>query len=133
MLLSLLMLIILVAIGYGFLQSFDQQTARTEPLQVDFKSSQASTAPNILDIPLIDDHGATTSLRKLDNKWIILFFGFMKCPNICPTSLAYMAQEMKRLESIQSTTRVVFVSLDPKRDTPEALGAFVKNFDPNFV
>ncbi len=60
-----------------------------------------------------------------------MFFGFTHCPDICPTTLLSMNQVAKRLQ--QASIRYVFVSLDPKRDTPEKMKEYVSFFNPDFI
>jgi protein SCO1/2 len=63
-------------------------------------------------------------------RWTFLFFGFTHCPDVCPTTLAVFAEAFR---SLDRETRFVLVSVDPERDTPEALAKYVTAFDPAFV
>ena len=64
----------------------------------------------------------------------MIFFGFTQCPAVCPTALARAAQIRQQLKGRdRDLFRVVFITLDPERDTPEVLDAYVKAFDPSFV
>jgi len=63
---------------------------------------------------------------------VVLFFGFTNCPDICPPTLARLAQTMKLLGTDALRVQVLFVTVDPRRDTPAQLAAFVPKFDPAF-
>ncbi len=74
------------------------------------------------------------SLQDFRGKVVFLFFGYTKCPDICPTSLAFITETLNSL-SDQELTKVksIVISVDPKRDTPEDLAEYVEYFHPNFV
>lgn len=67
--------------------------------------------------------------------WTLVYFGFTSCPDICPTGLAMLAQVRKLLADLPSARqpRVLFVSLDPERDSPAQVGGYVRFFDPSFL
>ena len=68
-------------------------------------------------------------------RWTLVYFGFTSCPDICPTGLAMLAQVRKLLADLPAAQqpRVLFVSLDPERDSPEHVGNYVRFFDPAFL
>ena len=72
---------------------------------------------------LSDQHGALT----------LVFFGFTNCPDICPTTLADLAAARKQLGADAEKVKVVLVTVDPERDTPDRLDRYVKAFDPSFI
>ena len=80
---------------------------------------------------LVDHTGARFTNEQLRGRPSLVFFGFTNCPHICPTTLAKLAQ-VKR-ESGVPGLRVILVSVDPERDTPEALKKYLAGFDPQFV
>lgn len=80
---------------------------------------------------LIDQTGAPFSQAQLRGRPSLVFFGFTHCPQVCPTTLAKLAQ-VKRDSGIPDL-RVILVSVDPERDTPAALATYLGNFDPEFV
>jgi len=84
-------------------------------------------------LPLLNENGAVTSLGAFKGSWVVVFFGYATCPDVCPTSLAYLARELKQLGSGTANVRGVFISLDPKRDNPDSLGRYVHYFDPNLT
>ena len=62
-----------------------------------------------------------------------MFFGYTQCPDVCPTTLAALAEAMKRLGADADRVQVLFVTVDPERDTPELLSQYVPAFDPRFL
>jgi len=91
----------------------------------------------IADFSLVDDEGRPFSLENLQGHWSVLFFGFTHCPDVCPSALYDLAQIRKSLaqdhpESARDL-QVLFVSVDPERDTPEKLNQYVDYFDPSFI
>ncbi len=76
------------------------------------------------------------AMSYFEGKWTLAFFGYTYCPDICPAALANMAQTMtvvREKTSELADTQILFVSVDPKRDTPERLKEYVEYFDPAFV
>jgi len=93
--------------------------------------------PRVLaDFSLLDQDGEAFSLQQLQGKWSLLFFGFTHCPDVCPSAL-YDLQQV-RLTAARSAEhgegfQVIFVSVDPERDSPERLNEYVRFFDPEFL
>jgi protein SCO1/2 len=83
-------------------------------------------------IPLTAGDGRQITLAAFRGDWVVLLFGYRSCPDVCPTSLAYLASELRRLDGSGPKVHGVFVSADPD-DRPGELGAFVRAFDPEFV
>jgi len=85
-------------------------------------------------VGLQDQHGKPFDFASIDGKWALLFFGFTYCPDICPTTLATMRAAYQELDSeLQATTQMVFVSVDPARDTPEKLAQYMDYFGASFI
>jgi protein SCO1/2 len=83
---------------------------------------------------LIDHHGEAFTPERLENQWTLLFFGFTNCPDICPTTMAFLDDFVASLEGTEvSDTEVVMVSVDPARDTPERLASYVPFFNTDFT
>ncbi|HEY8243460.1 MAG TPA: SCO family protein, partial [Casimicrobiaceae bacterium] len=82
---------------------------------------------------LTDPGGATRTLADYRGKAVVLFFGYTQCPDVCPTTLAALAEAMKALGPDADRVQVLFVTVDPERDTSELLKAYVPAFDPRFV
>ncbi len=83
---------------------------------------------------LVDHEGRPFDRERLRGRWNFLFFGFTHCPDVCPTTLATLAAVRGGLHDLPASDRpgVVLVSVDPARDTPEALARYVLHFDPEF-
>ena len=83
---------------------------------------------------LVDHHGKPFTAERLEGQWTLLFFGFTHCPDICPTTLSFLADLAGQLESTEvADTQVVMLSVDPARDTPDVLAGYVPYFHPDFV
>ena len=82
---------------------------------------------------LADPQGRTRSLTDWRGKAVLVFFGYTRCPDICPTTLQDAAEVARLLGPQADRFQVVFVTLDPARDTPEVLEPYVKSFNPSFV
>lgn len=87
------------------------------------------------DFSLIDDHGRSFGPANLQGSWSMMFFGYTNCPDFCPATLSTLAALEKRLRAGGAAVRprVIFVSVDAKRDTPEQLARYVPYFDPEFI
>jgi protein SCO1/2 len=84
-----------------------------------------------LDLPDVD--GKPRSLAEFKGKVTVVFFGYTQCPDVCPTTMAELAEVKRALGADGAKVQGVFVSIDPERDTAELLKAYVANFDPGFV
>jgi len=82
---------------------------------------------------LMGRDGATVTQDDFRGKVVMLFFGYANCPDICPTTMAQLAQVMEALGGQAERARVLFISVDPHRDTPEILQAYVQAFDRRAV
>ena len=82
---------------------------------------------------LTDHTGQTITADDFDDQWQLVFFGFTHCPDICPTTLAYMAQVMDELGPDAAQVTPIFITVDPSRDTPEVMAAYVEVFHPRMV
>jgi protein SCO1/2 len=85
------------------------------------------------DFQLTDINGKPRSLLDFRGKVVVLFFGYTHCPDVCPTALADLAQVMRLLGKDADRLQVLFITLDPERDSPEVLVKFVPSFDPSFL
>lgn len=85
------------------------------------------------DFDLFDHHGAKRQLTDYQGKVVVLFFGYTHCPDVCPTAMADMAKMMKLLGSDANQVQVLFVTLDPERDSQQVLAKYVPSFDERFV
>ena len=82
---------------------------------------------------LPDFNGQVRSLADFKGKVVVLFFGYTQCPDVCPTTLTRMLEVKKLLGEQGEQMQVIFVTLDPERDTAEILKAYMGSFDPSFV
>lgn len=85
------------------------------------------------DFRLTDHDGRIRSLADFRGKAVVLFFGYLQCPNFCPVTLARLAETMRLLGADAQRVQVLFVTLDPERDQPQALREYVTNFHPSFL
>ena len=107
--------------------------AACSPEALKFKSIDITGADYVKGFALADHNGVQRSLADFKGKAVVVFFGFTQCPDVCPTALADLA-EVKRLLGPQGDKlQGLFVSVDPERDTPEVLKAYMTNFDPGFL
>jgi protein SCO1/2 len=100
---------------------------------VRFNGLDVSSAAYARDFNLKDLEGVSRSLPDYQGKIVVIFFGYTHCPDVCPTTLSDMAKAMKLLGSQRQNVQVLFVTLDPERDTPEMLRKFLPSFDAGFV
>lgn len=98
-----------------------------------FKSTDVTGAEFGKALELTGHDGRRRTLQDFNGRLVVLFFGFTHCPDICPTTLADAAAALKRLGAEASRVQVLFVTVDPERDTPEVLARYVTAFDPGFL
>jgi protein SCO1/2 len=82
---------------------------------------------------LTDHTGKPRTLADYKGKVVVMFFGFTQCPDVCPTSMAELAEVKKLLGADGDKLQAIFITVDPERDTPELLKAYMGNFDPAFI
>ena len=85
------------------------------------------------DFRLLDHTGKPRTLADFRGKAVVMFFGFTHCPDVCPTTLSDMRQVMQKLGPDAARLQVLFVTVDPMRDTPELLAKYVPTFHPDFL
>jgi protein SCO1/2 len=98
-----------------------------------FSAIDMTGADYAKDFNLPDQDGRMRSLKDFAGKVVVLFFGYTQCPDVCPTTMTELAQVKKLLGADGEKVQVLFVTVDPERDTPEVLKAYMANFDPGFV
>jgi protein SCO1/2 len=86
-----------------------------------------------LEFTLSGAQGRTVSQADVKGKTVLLFFGYASCPDVCPTTMAQLADVMNRLGDDAADVRILFVSVDPHRDTPDRLQAYVNAFNSNAI
>ena len=82
---------------------------------------------------LSDADGKQRTLADFKGKVVVMFFGYAQCPDVCPTTMSEMAQVKQQLGSDGDKLQVLFVTVDPERDTPPVMKAYMGAFDPGFV
>jgi len=98
-----------------------------------FHASDVTGQYDQTDFQLTDHTGKPRSLSDFRGKVVVLFFGYTHCPDVCPTTLAGLAQTMRLLGADAQKVQVLFVTIDPERDTRALLAKFVPAFDPAFL
>ena len=116
-----------------FISIFTVFLAACSPDKPQFKSIDLTGADYAKDFALPDQNGKARSIKDFAGKVVVVFFGFTQCPDVCPTSMLELAGIKKSLGPDGSKLQVVFISVDPERDTPEILKAYMGNFDPTFL
>ena len=101
--------------------------------KISFQGIDVTGAEYARDFSLPDALGQQRSLKDFSGKVVVVFFGFTQCPDVCPTSLQELAEAKQLLGAEGDRLQGIFVSLDPERDTPAVLKAYMENFDPSFV
>ncbi|TAH12963.1 MAG: SCO family protein [Curvibacter sp.] len=98
-----------------------------------FASVDITGANYAKDFELTDHNGQVRRLPDFKGKVVVMFFGFTQCPDVCPTSMAELAEIKQMLGKDGDRLQGLFVTVDPERDTPEVLKAYMANFDPSFL
>jgi protein SCO1/2 len=98
-----------------------------------FNAVDITGADYAKDFSLKDANGATRTLADFKGKAVVLFFGYAQCPDVCPTTMTEMAQVKQQLGAQGDKLQVVFVTVDPERDTAQVMKAYMGAFDPGFV
>lgn len=104
-----------------------------QPRALTFNAVDITGADYAKALNLSDPTGRKRSLEEFKGKVLVVFFGFTQCPDICPTTMAEVAELRRRLGAEGAKVQGIFVTIDPERDTPEVLTEYVKNLDPDFV
>ena len=99
----------------------------------EFRGVDISEVEYARDIPLPDHNGQQRSLKDFRGKVVVVFFGYTQCPDVCPTTMQEMAEVKKMLGPDGDRLQSIFVTVDPERDTPDMLKAYMGNFDPSFL
>lgn len=109
---------------------FSACTTEEKPV---FKSIDLTGSDYAKDFSLPDQSGQVRTLKDFAGKVVVVFFGFTQCPDVCPTAMVELASIKKSLGSDGDRLQAIFVTVDPERDTPELLKAYLGNFDPSFI
>ena len=107
--------------------------AACSPKAPKFQGVDLTGAEYARDLQLTDHNGQPRSLKDFAGKVVVVFFGYTQCPDVCPTSMSELADVKRALGADGDKLQGIFVSVDPERDTPEVLKAYMANFDPSFL
>lgn len=114
-------LVAIVAVGFTWLQF----TVGND--------QNSSSATYRAEFELTDHYGIIRTENDFAGRWMLVFFGFANCPDVCPTTLAEISLVMDALGEDSSKVQPLFISIDPERDTPQQLAEFVPLFDANII
>lgn len=117
-----------VALAAGLLAGCDKPASK-----VGFRNTDITGAEFARDFALTGHDGKPRTLADFKGKVVVVFFGFTQCPDVCPTTMSEMAEVMKQLGPDSDRVQVLFVTLDPERDTADLLSKYVPAFDPRFL
>ena len=121
-----------IAVGAMAMGSMAILTACSEQ-KPSFASVDVTGANYAKDFELTDHNGQVRHLTDFKGKVVVMFFGFTQCPDVCPTSMAELAEVKQLLGKDGDRLQGLFVTVDPERDTAEVLKAYMGNFDPTFL
>jgi protein SCO1/2 len=103
------------------------------PSQPGFKNTDVTGTDCCKDFRLTDHNGKLRTLADFRGKAVVMFFGYTQCPDVCPTTMLEMKAVLQQLGADAQRVQVLFVTVDPERDTPELLASYVPAFDPSFL
>jgi protein SCO1 len=110
-----------------------QATAAAAAPPLQFQGVDITGAEYAKTLSLPDAKGQPRTLADFKGKVVVVFFGYTQCPDVCPTTMAELAQVKKALGPDGERVQGIFVTVDPQRDTPEVLTNYLASFDPSFV
>ena len=98
-----------------------------------FKATDITGATFARDFALTDHSGQPRSLADFKGKVVVVFFGYVQCPDVCPTTLSTLREVREKLGADGDKLQVVFITIDPERDTGEVMSLYVPAFHPSFI
>jgi len=101
--------------------------------KLQFKGTDITGAEYGRTLALTDQDGKSRTLADFKGKVVVVFFGYTQCPDVCPTTMAELAQVKKSLGKDGERLQGIFVTVDPERDTPAVLKGYMGSFDPSFI
>ncbi|MFT6956753.1 MAG: protein SCO1/2 [Halieaceae bacterium] len=127
-------LLLIAAVVAGFVHRIQQPRVMTT-MDMQINGLYLHKTPReIGEFELVDHHGAPFTPLSLEGRWSLVFFGFTNCPDICPTTMAFLDQFVSQLADDEvNDTDVIMVSVDPVRDTVAQLAAYVPYFNADFL
>ncbi len=124
------------AASAGFYISLKQSQNQTPPSIELTAAIEGLFWPNpkkILEFNTLDQTGTPFGLEQIKDKWSFVFFGYTQCPDICPITMSVMNESYNQLANENSNLQIIFVSVDPERDTSEILEQYVSYFNDAFI
>ena len=130
---SSIAIVALVALIGGF--SISWYLSSNKPIELEAGLWFGDQARALPEFELVDHNNQPLTRSSLEGKWNLMFFGYTHCPDICPASLQTMSDMVAAIEDpdVLNAVRVYFVSVDPERDKPETLAAYVTYFNASFI
>lgn len=124
----------ILLVVYGFIWRMNQPVIMSDE-QLRANGAVVLDEPRIFsDFELVDHNGKPFNIARMQDVWSIVFFGFSNCPDICPTTLAILNDTYSKMkDSEKEKLQVIMISLDPERDTVEALAEYVPYFNSEFI
>ena len=120
--------VLLAGLGFGGYELWHR--TRPAPMTAEKEIGRASIKS---DFSLVDHTGKAVKDEDFRGKWLLVFFGYTYCPDVCPTTLNEIAEVMERLGEKAVNVQPLFITIDPERDKPEQMAAYVAAFDPRIV
>jgi protein SCO1/2 len=117
----------------GMLAALMLSACQPAPQPPVFQSTDITGAEFARDFRLTDHNGQVRTLADFKGKVVAIFFGYTHCPDVCPTTLSDFAAALQQLGPLAERVQVIFVTVDPQRDTPDLLKQFVPAFNPTFL
>ncbi len=128
------LLVFIIVVIAGFIHRISLPRVMTESEMKINGLYLLDTPRRIDDFELVDHHGVPFNRARLEGKWSLVFFGFTYCPDVCPTTMAFLNDFIASLEGTEAQdTQVIMVTVDPARDTVQQLAGYVPFFNPNFI
>src|SRR5436309_1738954 len=130
--------VILLAVLFSLSACSDKQNAdgtqlTLSPANTAFKNTDVTGLDYAKDFALTDHTGKLRTLADFKGKAVVVFFGYTQCPDVCPTTLSDLAAATRQLGEAANRVQVLFVTVDPERDTPALLRSYVPAFNPTFL
>jgi protein SCO1/2 len=131
---ALIVALVIVGLLAGIAAGLYVTRLRGEPPALE-RATLFETPRPLPALTLVDQAGKSFDWERLNGRWTFLFFGFVNCPDVCPTTLATLAEARRMTADLPVDDRpeVVLVSVDPARDTPDVLAHYIAHFDPAFT
>tara|TARA_R110000787_G_scaffold143488_5_gene257258 strand:+ start:36532 stop:37134 length:603 start_codon:yes stop_codon:yes gene_type:complete len=121
-------IIIGITLGFGASEFWHRDRSRLAPTATEAIRDSIKS-----DFALVDHTGKSVTDENYRGKWLLVFFGFTNCPDVCPTALNEIAQIIENLGEKAAKVQPLFITIDPERDTPERMAEFVSAFDPRIT